>query len=194
VHYFRIFCSKCFILNKKTKSSKFASKVDDGFLLGYGTNEHIYRVFNKTTGCVEITIDVTFDESNGSQVERVDKNLIDEEEPPSLSIMRMSLGEVRPHEVQAQTSIEGRNNDPSSSTRVEPPSSQQPQDQSQVYGDDQVHDIDQGGEQGEETQVDAPQVEDDDDGPIQPNHKCLIQEFIKVFNGIILLTTSLGVF
>jgi hypothetical protein len=27
-----------------------------------------------------------------------------------------------------------------------------------------------------------------------PNHKCLIQEFIEVFNGIIPLTTSLGVF
>jgi hypothetical protein len=27
-----------------------------------------------------------------------------------------------------------------------------------------------------------------------PNHRWLIQEFIKVFNGIILLTTSLGVF
>jgi transposase InsO family protein len=106
VHYFRVFGSKCFILNKKTKSSKFASKVDEGFLLGYGNNEHAYRAFNKTTGYVEVTVDVTFDESNGSQVEQVDKNIIDEEEPPSLSIMRMGLGEVRPREVQAQTPIE----------------------------------------------------------------------------------------
>jgi hypothetical protein len=60
VHYLRVFGSKCFILNKKTKSSKFASKVDEGFLHGYGTNEHKYRVFNKTTGCVEIMVDVTF--------------------------------------------------------------------------------------------------------------------------------------
>jgi hypothetical protein len=63
VHYFRIFGSKCFILNKKTRA----------FLLGYGTKEHDYRVFNKTTGGVEVTVDVTFDESNGSQVEQVDK-------------------------------------------------------------------------------------------------------------------------
>jgi hypothetical protein len=76
----------------------------------------------------------------------------------------MGLGEVRPHEVQAQTPVKERNNDPSSSTRVEPPSSQQ----SQVHSDDQVHGIDQGGEQGREAQEDAPQVEDDDDGPIQP--------------------------
>jgi hypothetical protein len=83
VHYFRIFGSKCFILNKKIKSSKFAPKVDEGFLLGYGTNEHAYHVFNKITDCVEVTIDVTFDESNGSQVEQVDKNLVDKVEPPS---------------------------------------------------------------------------------------------------------------
>jgi hypothetical protein len=75
-------------------------------------------------------VNITFDEFNGSKVEQVDKNLVDEEELPSLSIMRMGLGEVRPREVQAQTPVEERNNDPSSSTRVEPPSSQQPQDQS----------------------------------------------------------------
>ena len=68
VHYFRVFGCKCFILNKKTKTSKFAPKVDEGFLLGYGTNEHAYRVFNKTTDCVEVMVDVKFDESNGSQV------------------------------------------------------------------------------------------------------------------------------
>jgi hypothetical protein len=64
--------------------------------------------------------------------------------------------------------LKKKDDDPSSSTRVEPPTSQQPQDQSQAHGDDQVHGIDQGGEQGGEAQVDAPQVEDDDDGPIQP--------------------------
>jgi hypothetical protein len=142
VQYFRVFGSMCFILNKKTKSSKFAPKIDEGFLLGYGTNEHTYHVFKKTTSCVEIMVDVTFDESNGSPVEKVDKNLVDEEEPLSLSIMGMGLGEVRPLKVQAQTLVEEKNNDPSSSTRVEPPSSQQPEDQSQVHGDDQVHGID----------------------------------------------------
>jgi hypothetical protein len=33
VHYFQVFGCKCFILNKKSKSSKFAPKVDEGFLL-----------------------------------------------------------------------------------------------------------------------------------------------------------------
>jgi hypothetical protein len=89
VHCFRVFGFKCFILNKKPKASKFASKVDEGFLIGYGTNEHAYRVFNKTTDCVETTIDVKFDESNGSQREQVSENLLDDEEPPSVSIFRM---------------------------------------------------------------------------------------------------------
>jgi hypothetical protein len=34
VDYFRVFSCKCFILNKKVKSSKFAPRVDEGFLLG----------------------------------------------------------------------------------------------------------------------------------------------------------------
>jgi len=96
VHYFRVFGCKFYIYNKKAKSSKFAPKVDEGFLLGYYTNEHAYRVFNKTTGVVETTVDVKFDESNGSQVEQVDMNLLYDEEPPSISIMRMGLGEVKP--------------------------------------------------------------------------------------------------
>ena len=105
-----------------------------------------YRVFNKTTGVVETMVDVKFDESNGSQVEQVDKNLVDMEEPPSVSIMRMGLGEVRPRESSIKAPIEESNKEqPSSSTRVEPPSSQVPQDHSQALGDDQ----DQGNDQGE---------------------------------------------
>jgi hypothetical protein len=167
VHYFRVFRCKCFILNKKPKASKFASKVDEGFLLGYGTNEHAYRVFNKITGRVETTVDVKFDKSNGSQREQVSENLVDDEEPPSVSIFRMGTGEVMPREVQVQNSVDTRTQDPPSSTRVEPPSSPVHQDESQVYGDDHGRGFDQGGEQSDEAQGEAPQVEDDDDGPIQ---------------------------
>jgi hypothetical protein len=123
VHYFRVFGCKCFILNKKPKAYKFASKVDEGFLIGYGTNEHAYRVFNKTTGCVETTVDVKFDESNGPQGKQVSENLLDDEDPPSLSIFRMDTSEVMPSEVQVQAPIDTSNQDPSSLTRVEPPSS-----------------------------------------------------------------------
>jgi hypothetical protein len=167
VHYFRVFGCKCFILNKKPKASKFASKVDEGFLLGYGTNEHAYHVFNKTTGCVETTVYVKFYESNGSQREQDSENLVDDEEPPSISILRMGTGEVMPREVQVQTPVDTSTQDPSSSTRVEPPSSQDHQDETQVHGDDHARGFDQGGELSDEAQGDTPQSEDDDDGPIQ---------------------------
>jgi len=72
VSYFRVFGCKCFILNKRTKTFKLAPKVDEGILLGYGSNEHAFRIFNKTSGRVEVAIDVSFDESNGSQVEHLD--------------------------------------------------------------------------------------------------------------------------
>ena len=81
VSYFRVFGCKCFILTKKPKTSKFASKVNGGFLLGYGSNKHAYSVFNKTLRRVEIVVDVTFDESNGSQVEQVDSNVVGKEDP-----------------------------------------------------------------------------------------------------------------
>jgi hypothetical protein len=44
VDSFRVFCCRCFILNKKAKSSKFAPKVDEGFLIGYASNAHGYHV------------------------------------------------------------------------------------------------------------------------------------------------------
>jgi len=101
VSYFRVFESKCFILNKKNKSSKFAPKVDECFLLGYASNAHGYRVFNKTSGCVEIACDVTFDESNGSQGEQVD-DVIGLEEPSSKAIKKLAIGEIKPQEQEDQ--------------------------------------------------------------------------------------------
>jgi hypothetical protein len=64
--FFQVFGYKCFILNKKAKNSKFAPKVDDNFLLGYASNPYEYRVFNNASGLVEIAVDVSFDESDGS--------------------------------------------------------------------------------------------------------------------------------
>ena len=93
-------------------------------------------------------------------------NLVDNEESPNLSIMRMGLGEVRPREERRHATVDARNDGPSSSTRVEPSSSQVPQDQGHDHGDDQDHGMDQGGAQGEETQVEATQVDNDDDGEL----------------------------
>jgi transposase InsO family protein len=67
VSYFRVFRSKCYILVKKGRHSKFAPKVIEGFLLGYDSNTKAYRVFSKSFGLVEVACDVVFDETNGSQ-------------------------------------------------------------------------------------------------------------------------------
>jgi hypothetical protein len=82
VSYFRIFGSKCYVLQKRSKSSKFAPKVYEGFLLGYDSNSHAYHVFNKDSGCVKTTCDMVFDETNGSQVEQYDLDVLDDEEAP----------------------------------------------------------------------------------------------------------------
>ena len=106
VSYFIVFGSKCFILNKKPKSSKFAPKIDEGFLLGYASNAHGYRVFNNSSGCVEVACDVTFDESNGSQKKQVDLDDAGGELPPHQAIKKMAIGEIKPQENEDQESSE----------------------------------------------------------------------------------------
>jgi hypothetical protein len=79
----------------------------------------------------------------------------------------MRTGEVMPRETHVQALGDTNNQDTPSSTRVEPQSSQVHQEEGLVHGDDHGRGFDQGGEQGGEAQEGAPQVEDDDDGPIQ---------------------------
>jgi hypothetical protein len=49
-------------------------------LLGYDSNSHAYRIFNKDFSYVETTCDAVFDETNGSQVEQYDLDVVDDEE------------------------------------------------------------------------------------------------------------------
>jgi vancomycin permeability regulator SanA len=62
VSYFRVFGSKCYILVKKGMHSKFVPKAIEGFLLGYDSNTKAHRVFNKSSGLVEVSSDVVFDD------------------------------------------------------------------------------------------------------------------------------------
>jgi hypothetical protein len=82
VSYFRVFGSKCYVLLKRPKSSKFVPKVYEGFILGYDSSSRAYRVFNKYSDCVETTCDAVFDESDGFQVEQYDLDDVDDEEAP----------------------------------------------------------------------------------------------------------------
>jgi hypothetical protein len=135
VSYFRVFGSKCYILVKKGRNSKFAPKAVEGVLLGYDSNTKAYRVFNKSSGLVEVSSDVVFDETNVSLREQVDLDDIDEDDVPMAAIRTMAIGDVRPQEQQEQ-------DQPSSSTMVHPPT----QDDGQVP---QEEACDQGGAQEE---------------------------------------------
>jgi hypothetical protein len=98
VSYFQVFGSKCYVVHNRSKSSKFAPKVYEGFLLVYDSNSHTYRVFNVTTGCVETTCDAVFDETNGSQKEHVDLDLVDDEEGTCDALQRMMISDVMPQD------------------------------------------------------------------------------------------------
>jgi hypothetical protein len=106
---------------KKGRHSKFAPKAVEGFLLGYDSNTKAYRVFNKSSGLVEFSSDVVFDETNGSPREQVDLDDIDEDDVLTAAMRTIVIGDVRPQEQQEQ-------DQPSSSIMVYPPT----QDDGQV--------------------------------------------------------------
>ena len=87
---------------KKGRHSKFAPKDVQGFLLGYDSNTKAYRVFNKSSGLVEVSSDVVFDETNGSPREQVELDDVDEDEAPTVAMRTMTISDVRPQEQQDQ--------------------------------------------------------------------------------------------
>ena len=60
----------------------------------------IPTVFSKKPSGVEITVDMTFDESNGSQVEKVDSSVVENEGPPCEAIKQLTIGDIRPQDVE----------------------------------------------------------------------------------------------
>jgi hypothetical protein len=158
VSYFRVFGSKCFVFQKRSKSSKFPPKVYEGFLLGYDSNSRAYCVFNKDSGCVETTCDAVFDETNDSQVEQYDIDIVDDEESPCEALQRMAIGDVRPQDP----------SEPQATNDTTPPTQDHEQHQEDEQDKNQAHDqeesIDQGGDeddgdhQGSRTKPPHPRV------------------------------------
>jgi hypothetical protein len=153
VSHFRVFESKCYILQKRSKSSKFAPKTYEGVLLGYDSNTRAYRVFNVTTGCVETTCDAVFDETNGSQKEQVD--LVDDEEAPCDALQRMVIGDVRPQ-------------DPSNQPQKTSPNDTTPP--AQGFDQDNHEEYVEPNDQGQEESNDQGGDEDDGDKEEAPPH------------------------
>ncbi|GJV78409.1 retrovirus-related pol polyprotein from transposon TNT 1-94 [Tanacetum coccineum] len=61
--YFRVFGSKCFILNTKDYLTKFDPKSYEGIFIGYSQNSKAYIILNKHTRKVEESLNMTFDET-----------------------------------------------------------------------------------------------------------------------------------
>jgi hypothetical protein len=162
VSYFRVFASKCFILIKKGRSSKFAPKVVECFLLGYDSNTRAYRVFNKSTRLVEVSCDIVFDETNGSQVEQVDLDELDDEEAPCTALRNMSIRDVCPKESEEPTQVQDQ---PSSSIQASPPTQNEDQAQEDENEDQedktpQEEDMDQGGDEDDQDKEDDQEIRD----------------------------------
>src|SRR4051812_26894849 len=106
VSYLRVFGAPCFIRDMN-HSSKFSPKAHEGFLLGYGSNSHTYRVYNSHFGKVMEIVNVRFDGTNGSQKEHLPHDL---DEPPLDEVIRsMAIGEIRP--VETNPHLANRNED-----------------------------------------------------------------------------------
>jgi hypothetical protein len=146
VSYFRVFGSKCFILIKRGRNSKFAPRAVEGFLLGYDSNTRAYRVFNKSSGLVEVSCDIVFDETNGSQVELVDLNELDDEKALCVALRNMSIRDVCPKEPKEPSQAQDQ---ASSSIQTSPSTqdeemAQEEEDEDQDNEPPQEEDIDQG--------------------------------------------------
>jgi hypothetical protein len=147
VSYFIVFGSKCFILVKRGRKSKFAPKAVERFLLGYDSNKRAYRVFNKSTGLVEVSCGNVFDETNSSQVEQIDLDELDDEEALYVALRNMSIGDVCPKESEEPPQAQDQ---PSSSMQVSPPTQDEDQAQNDEDQEDeppQEENNDQGGDQ-----------------------------------------------
>jgi hypothetical protein len=177
VSYFRVFGSKCFILVKRGRKSKFAPKVTEGFLLGYDSNTRAYRVFNKSAGLVEVSCDILFDETNGSQVEQVDLDELDDEEAPCVALRNMSIGDVCPKESEEPPQAQDQ---PSFSNQGSPPTQDEEQaqdneDEDQEDEPPQEEDNDQGGDE-------VDQVKEDDQGQRPPHPR--VHQAIQIYHPV----------
>jgi hypothetical protein len=127
--------------------------------LVYDSNTRAYRVFNKSTGLVDVSCDIVFDETNGSQVEQVDLDELDDEEASCITLRNMSIGDVCPKESEEPPQAQDQ---PSSSMQGSPPTQYeehaQDDDEDQEDEPPQEEDNDQGGDQVNKDKEDEQEI------------------------------------
>jgi hypothetical protein len=102
-----------------------------------------------------------FDETNGSQVEQVDLDELDDEEAPCVALRNMSIGDVCPKESKEPPQAQDQ---PSSSNQASPPTQDEEQDQGdeeedQEYEPSQVEGNDQGGDEDNQDKEDEQEIQ-----------------------------------
>jgi hypothetical protein len=124
-------------------------------LLGYDSNSHAYHGFNMTSGYIETTCDTVFDKINGSQKEKADLDLVDDEEAPCDALQRMAIGDIRPQ-------------DPSNQPQCQSPNDTTPPEQG--LGQDKHEEEDEQHDRAIEESNDQGGDEDDGDNGEAPPH------------------------
>jgi len=75
-----VFGCSCFVLNNgKENLGKFDEKADNGLFIGYSSNSHAYRIYNKRFMILEESVHVVFDEVDHKDMKSL-KNSIEEDE------------------------------------------------------------------------------------------------------------------
>jgi hypothetical protein len=96
-----------------------------------------------------------FDETNGSQVEQVDLDELDDEEASCIALRNMSIGDVCPKESEEPTQAQDQ---PSSSMQASPST---PDENKAEEEEDEDQDIDQGGDEDDnEDKEDEQEIQD----------------------------------
>jgi hypothetical protein len=103
-----------------------------------------------------------FDETNGSQVEQVYLDELDDEEAPCVALRNMSIGDVFPKESEKPPQAQDQ---PSSSMQASPPTqdedkAQKEEDEDQDDEPPQEEDIDQGGDEDDQDKEDDQEIRD----------------------------------
>jgi hypothetical protein len=103
-----------------------------------------------------------FDETNGSQMEQVDLDELDDEEAPGVALRNMSIGDVCPKESKEPPQTQDQ---PSSSMQASPPTQHKDQAQEDEEEDQdneplQEEDIDQGGDEDNNDKEDNQEIRD----------------------------------
>jgi hypothetical protein len=103
-----------------------------------------------------------FDETNGSQVEQVDLDELDDEEAPCIALRNMSIGDMCPKESKEPPQTQDQS---SSSMKASPPTqdedeAQEEEDEDQYNEPPQEEDIDQRGDEDDQDKEDDQEIRD----------------------------------